>query len=101
MSRDKNTFKGPFRHGAVEVGTDVVNLPVGHVGQSHGVLIKSASSNTGIVYVGNKAATADTAETSAGFPLDPGESFFVAMEEISEVHLIANTGGQFVHWIAR
>jgi aspartate 1-decarboxylase len=62
-------------------------------------IVKARSTNVGTVYVGKSDVTADTNNTTGGFPLDPGESVGVPCSNLSQI-FIRGTTGDGVAWIA-
>ena len=62
-----------------------------------GFLFKSASTNTGIIYVGtDNVVTGGT----YGMPLAAGESMFVEITQSSSFNLVASAGTQTIHFLA-
>jgi hypothetical protein len=64
-----------------------------------GVLVKAAPTNAGAIYVGKSDVTTDYADTTGGFPLEPGESVGVPCRNANEVYIRGTTGDK-VAWIA-
>lgn len=65
-----------------------------------GVDVKADDDNTGVVYVGALSTiTAGSADATDGFRLNPGQSVFLAIDDISKVYVIGSTTGQKV-WFA-
>lgn len=64
-----------------------------------GVIVKARSANTATIYVGKSDVTADTTNTTGGYPLEPGESVGVPCRNTNEV-FIRGTSGDGVAWIA-
>lgn len=64
-----------------------------------GCIVKAASSNVGTIYVGKSDVTTDFADSTGGYPLEPGESVGVPCRDVTEVY-IRGTSGDKVAWIA-
>jgi hypothetical protein len=62
-----------------------------------GVHVKSATSNTDIVYVGSSALLNSGTD---GYPLEPGESLFIEIGNLSSIYVRSNTGTQVIHYVA-
>lgn len=62
-----------------------------------GVHIKAPLSNTSTIYIGNSSLA--TSSTS-GFPLDPGESLFLEIDNLNKVFALANVTLQKINYIA-
>ncbi len=93
--------RGSFDHGSKSgIGVTAVVLSSTPIDAKRGVLIKAASANSGIVYVGtNSAVTADSNDTSDGFPLSAGDSVEIEIDDAAGIFLIASEAGQKVFWI--
>ena len=64
-----------------------------------GVLVKAASTNTGTIYVGKSDVTTDFADSTGGYPLEPGESVGVPCLNVDDVYIRGTTGDK-VAWLA-
>ncbi len=81
--------------GAVTVGTTAVQVRTDSVRTRHGVVLRAAPSNSGIVYVGFVAGvTVDN-----GFPLLAGESLSLEVADLNQVYVIASVAAQSVRWV--
>jgi hypothetical protein len=90
-----------FGHGqSGHVDTTAEKLTTTSFVALHGVLVKAANANTGIVYVGNRDVTAGTVEATDGFELSAGQSVFIEIDDPSKVYVIASAHHQKVFWIA-
>ena len=94
-----------FRNGAKSViGTTAVQLTTVVLGETvflkRGVLIKAASTNTGVVYIGHTNVTANSADLTDGMPVAAGESVTIEIDEPSKLYVIASAAGQKVYWVA-
>ena len=63
---------------------------------SSSVTVKSLSTNTDFVYLGN---TSGLVGSSYGYALDPGESFSLKVNNSNKVYAISNTGTQILTYI--
>lgn len=61
------------------------------------VTLKADKSNTDAVYIGFD----DNVNASTGFPLDPGESIDIVIDDLSKIYLIASEIAQKVYilWV--
>lgn len=91
-----------FPHGAKSsVGGTAVQMTTNTIKTTTGVIIKAATTNTGIVYVGDDSAvTANAVDGTDGFPLTAGESITLPILDASTIYLIASAAGQKVFWVA-
>jgi len=91
-----------FRNGAKSaVGAVAVQMTDNSTGTENGVLIKAASTNDGLVYVGdNNGVTAGDTDATDGFELTARESIVVPIDKPSKIWLIASAAGQKVYWVA-
>lgn len=89
-----------FSHGSKAVGTSEVALTATSDDENlKGILVKAASTNSGIVYVGKTGVTANSAEATDGFELTAGESVFIEANDPSIIFVIASATSQKVFWI--
>jgi hypothetical protein len=78
-----------------------IRLATGIGAAVRGVTIKADSDNAGTVFVGASAAvTAAAADATCGFPLAPGESVTVEVQDVGAVWLISETGTNTVYWLS-
>lgn len=66
----------------------------------HGVRVIADVANTGILYIGGSTVTADTSDSTDGFPLYPGDSLFLPVNNANLVYAIASVNNQKLRWIA-
>jgi hypothetical protein len=85
---------GTVWHGQTTVGETAVVL-ASSATLTQGVTIKSKASNTGKIYVGNS----DSVTSSTGHILSPGDSVFVACNDLALLYLISDTASQSVTYI--
>jgi hypothetical protein len=63
----------------------------------YGIEIKSSSSNTNLVYIGN---TSGLIGASFGYAMDPGESLFLKLNNTNLVYCISSSGSQVITYAA-
>jgi hypothetical protein len=81
------------------IGTSAVQMTTADVPATKGVLVKASAANTGTVYVGDSSGvTADAADGTDGFPLAPGESLLIPIDNANKVYLIATAASHKVWW---
>lgn len=61
-----------------------------------GIHIKSPVSNTETVYIGSNALATSSIN---GYPLEPGESLFLEIDNINKIYAAAASGTQTIHFI--
>lgn len=67
-----------------------------------GVIVKAASTNTALVYVGDSSAvTANSNDTTDGFEIAAGQSITVPVDKPSRIYVIASAVSQKVFWTAQ
>jgi hypothetical protein len=92
---------GLFTTGAKSsIGTTAVQITTSDIKCVFGVLVKAASTNTGIVYVGPKGVTAGTADATDGIELRAGEEIKIEVDNAKKVYVIGSATGQKVFWAA-
>ncbi|MGN6134079.1 MAG: hypothetical protein ACTHK7_16005 [Aureliella sp.] len=100
MNDPKESVSDPIRNGHKAVGTAPVQVSASPTKFVKGVVVLADSSNSAPVYVGGYNVTADTAETSGGFPLEAGKSVSLQIEDLSRLWAISTADAQGVAWIA-
>lgn len=83
-----------------DIDTSAEQLTTSSVPAKFGVRVLADITNSGIVYVGPSGVTADSADATDGFPLYPGDSLFLPVENANLVYVIASTNNQKARWIA-
>jgi len=58
------------------------------------VVVKANANNSGIIYIGNNTLT-----TSNGYPLAAGEQVEIAIDDTSQVYVVADTVDQNYSWL--
>jgi len=82
------------------IGTTAMQLTTTSTSVKKGVVIKAASSNTGIVYIGNSSVvTAGTNDATDGFELSAGESVTIEIDNVNKLYAIGSAINQKVYWI--
>lgn len=75
------------------IGTSAVQLTT-NTTICVGVLLKAPTANTASVYVGPSTVTADSADATDGFIIEPGEGVFVTIDNASKLYAISSATGQ-------
>ena len=96
-----------LRHGHKAVGTSAVQLggPLPYL-PNKGILVRCPGAddpvpNTVPIWVGSTAAvTADSVETSGGFPVLPGDALFIPADDIEKIWCISTAASQDIAWLA-
>jgi len=65
-------------------------------GLREGVRIKASIDNTDAILIGNLRLVNDTA---AGYPLEPGESCYLNIDDLGKIYCRSNSGRQQVHYL--
>jgi hypothetical protein len=71
-------------------------LYTGNFAIKTGIHIKSPVTNTETVYIGTSNLSSSTIN---GYPLEPGESIFLEIDNINKIYVLAASGTQNVHFI--
>lgn len=100
MRDPKEAVDSPIRHGHKVVGTSAVQVTDSPTRFVKGVVVLADSANSAPVYVGSYLVTADTTETSGGFPLEAGKSVSLQVEDLSKLYAVSTAADQKVAWIA-
>lgn len=89
-------------NGAKSVDTSAVQLSTSTYKAKNGVVVKAAPSNTGIVYVGDSdAVTANSSDTTDGFPLSASESITIPVDKPSRIYIIGSDSSQKVFFLCQ
>lgn len=86
------------------MGTTRAQLTANSIRTYKGVLIRSPGSadptpNTGVIWIGGAAVTADSNSGTGGMPLTPGDSVFIPIDDPSKLYVISDTAAQDVAWL--
>lgn len=100
MNDPKESVTSPIQHGHKEVGTNAVQVTSSPTRFVKGVVVLADSANSAPVYVGSYLVTADSAETSGGFPLEAGKSVSLQIEDLSKLYAVSTAAAQKLAWIA-
>ena len=82
------------------IGTTALQLTGISIKCVFGVLIKAASTNTGIVYAGLAGVTAGTADATDGMELEAGDAVLIEVDNADKVWVIGSAADQKVFWAA-
>ena len=84
--------------GSKTIGTEVFNAPPTPTRGE--VRLKSAASNTGVIYVGYRAnLTPGTNQLKDGYPLFPMQEIIFRVLDLNQFYAVANIAGQRLFWI--
>jgi hypothetical protein len=86
------------QNGSKTVSTSAVVVG-GNVPASDGVLVVAATTNTGLIYVGNSTVTANTDNNNDGIPLLAGAGVRVKVDNVNKVYAISDTSSQKIFWM--
>lgn len=85
----------------LDIDTTAEQLVSASVACKFGVTVKAATTNTGTVYIGaSSSVTAGTNDSTDGFPLEPGESVTIPVNNINLLYGIASVVNQKVFLMA-
>jgi hypothetical protein len=63
---------------------------------SNGVNVKSSSANTDIIYLNNSGISG----SGIGYELDPGQAFFIKVNNTNKIYMKAKSGSQIISFLA-
>ena len=86
--------------GNADIDTTAEQLKNSNVPCVFGVRVKAVAGNAGIVYVGPKGVTADTADATDGYPLAAGEEVLIPIDNLNKVYVIASQVDQKARFLA-
>jgi hypothetical protein len=99
MDNEKITFKF-IQHGArLSVGTTPIKLTDEYEELDRGLVIKADPDNTAKVYIGREELNAGETDELSGYPLDPGDTITIEIEDASKIYVVAASGTQKVYWL--
>ena len=88
-------------HGSnLDIDTTAEQITTTSFAAKFGVTVKSAADNTDTVYIGNSDVTAGTTAATDGFPLEPGESITLPVNNSNLLYAIGAAANQKVFWSA-
>ncbi len=88
-------------HGSnLDIDTTAEQITTTSFAAKFGVTVKSAATNTDTVYIGNSDVTAGTTAATDGFPLEPGESITLPVNNSNLLYAIGASANQKVFWSA-
>lgn len=82
--------------GRTTATTAVSQLDVGGYTCSNGVNIKSSTTNTDIIYLNSSGISA----SGIGYELDPGQAFFIKVNNTNKIYMKAKSGSQIISFLA-
>lgn len=85
-----NVFQ-TFRKSSIAT-TALQILPTSTVQPKNGVTLKAGPANTFVLFVGPSTVTADSADTTDGYPLSAGEEMFIATRDPSLLWVVGASG---------
>lgn len=90
-----------FLTGRKSITTTAVQLTAASITTYKGVVVKADPLNSDIVFVGvANTVTADSSDSTDGFPLSPGESITLMIDAPGNVWAIAKSGTLKVWWLS-
>jgi len=90
-----------FDHGSnLDIDTTAEQITTTSFAAKFGVTVKAAVDNTDTVYIGNSDVTAGTTAATDGFPLEPGESITLPVNNPNLLYAIGAAANQKVFWSA-
>jgi hypothetical protein len=100
----QTSIEGSIVHGHQSVGTTAVKLSPVSVLVKTGVLIRTPGTddpiaNANTVWVGSDKITGDSDIQTGGFPLPPGSSIVLDVDDVSKVWCVAEAASHDVAWI--
>lgn len=88
-------------HGSnLDIDTTAEQITTTSFAAKFGVTVKAAVDNTDTVYIGNSDVTAGTTAATDGFPLEPGESITLPVNNSNLLYAIGAAANQKVFWSA-
>lgn len=83
-----------------DIDTAAEQITTSSVAAKFGVRVMANPTNSGIIYIGTSAVTADSADATDGYPLYAGDSIFLPVNNANLVYAIASVNNQALRWIA-
>ena len=89
-------------HGSnLDIDTSAEQITTTSFACKFGVTLKAAATNTGTLYIGDSSSvTAGTTGSTDGFPLEPGESVTLPVNNPNLLYAIASVANQKIFWVA-
>lgn len=89
-----------FTSKSVTVGLTAAQISPLSYQAIYGVQLRSASSNTGKIYIGNSlSVTALTAPATDGFVLTAGDGLFLPLSNVNLIYAISDTAAQILFFL--
>lgn len=76
------------------ISTSAVQMTASSITAIQGVQVKAADTNSDKIYVGPSGVTADSSDSTDGYPLAPGDAILVPVNNANVIYLIAGSGTQ-------
>lgn len=91
-------------HGHTAVGVTTVPLTTLSLKCVRGLLLRAPGpgeddANTDVVYCGRAAVTADADTNTGGFPILPGSTLFLPVDDPSKVYVVSPSASQSLAWM--
>ena len=93
----ENVKPSAVRSGKKNATSTASQLLATSVKLNSGVHIKSLSTNSDVVYIGSNALLSAGTD---GYPLEPGESIFIEINNLTNLYVKANSGTQIINYVA-
>jgi hypothetical protein len=85
-----------FETGGTSITTSAVQIATSLSADTKTVSIKADVNNTKVIHIGNSSGVT----TATGYPLSPGDSVDLDLDETVDIWAISSAGGQTVYWLA-
>lgn len=87
-------------HGSKSIATSATQLIVASTPAKKGVAVAADEFNTETVWIGNSDVTVgETADATDGFPLTPGSTLTLSIDDVNKIYGRVATTAQRVYWI--
>lgn len=83
------------------IGATALQLTTADTPASKGVLVKASAKNASgsYLYAGPSTITADSADSTDGFELSPGDAVTIPVDNVNKVYVIGSTTGLKAFWM--
>ncbi len=88
-----------LEHGHFVVGAAAARLSSRKFNFKQGVILAASLDNTKNIWIGKQGLTADNTAGTGGFPLTPGSSMEIPVEEFINIFAISEAASQDLAWI--
>jgi len=86
-------------HGHLVVGVAAAQLFSRDLRVKYGVLLYAAPENSANIWIGKSGVTADNNAVTGGFPLIPGSSIILPIEDMVNIYGISTAATQDLTWL--